>query len=80
MATPNDSSQLQDLLSKYQSNNLASIIEKLTGDKDSLRVDIQQVKFSVGKQNFEIDGKVSFNVLHKNPAAHPNEKEIEKNK
>jgi hypothetical protein len=80
MAASTDSSQLQDLLSKYQSNNLASIIEKLTGDRDNLHIDIQQVKFFVGKQNFEINGKVSFNVLHTQPNAHAQTKEIAKNK
>jgi|WetSurMetagenome_2_1015567.scaffolds.fasta_scaffold07137_9 hypothetical protein len=74
MAAPTDTSQLQDLLSKYQSNNLASIIAKLAGDKDNLHIDIQQVKFFVGKQNFEINGKVSFNVLRKNQT--PKLKEI----
>lgn len=67
MAASNETSQLNDILSRYQSNDLASIIEKLSGDKDNLRVDVQQVKFSVGKQHFEINGKVNFNVIHNMP-------------
>ncbi len=62
-------SQMQDVLSKYSSNDLASIIEKLSGDKDNLRVDVQQVKFCVGKQHFEINGIVNFKVIHKTPNA-----------
>jgi hypothetical protein len=68
-------SQLQDALSKYSSNDLASIIEKLSGDKDNLRVDVQQVKFCVGKQHFEINGTFNFNVIHKTPNAHSKVKE-----
>jgi hypothetical protein len=68
-------SQLQDALSKYSSNDLASIIEKLSGNRDNLRVDVQQVKFCVGKQHFEINGTFNFNVIHKNPTEHAKVKE-----
>jgi hypothetical protein len=62
-------SQLQDALSKYSSNDLASIIEKLSGDKDNLHVDVQHVKFFVGKQHFEINGTINFRVFHKTSIA-----------
>jgi hypothetical protein len=75
MASSTGTSQLQDALSKYDSNDLASIIDKLAGDKDNLRVDIQHVKFCVGKQHFEINGKINFNVIHKDPNAHAKIKE-----
>jgi hypothetical protein len=75
MASSTGTSQLQDALSKYSSNNLASIIEKLSGNKDNLRVDMQHVKFCIGKQHFEINGKINFNIIHKDPNVHAKTKE-----
>jgi hypothetical protein len=69
MSLPNE---FQTVLSKFK---MAEIIEKLAGDKDSLRVDIQQVKFTLRNQRFEIDGKVDFNVVHKAPNPHSKPKE-----
>lgn len=66
-------SELQDVLSKFK---MAEIIERLAGDKDNLRVNIQQVKFTVRNQTYEVDGIVNFNVIHKtlNPHAKIKEK------
>ena len=67
-----ETGELQETLSKFK---MAQIIEGLAGDKDNLRVDIQNLKFTLRKQKFEIDGKVNFNVIHKEPNPHPKEKE-----
>ena len=79
-ATSVDASQLQGMLSRYQSSNLANIIETLSGDKDNIRVDLQQVKFYIGKQHFEVNGKINFNVIHKDPNAHAKAKEVKENR
>jgi len=65
-------SELQTALSKFK---MAEIIEKLAGDKDNLRVDIKQVKFTLRNKRFEIDGTVNFNVVHKAPNPHSKSKE-----
>ena len=68
-----DSSQANDFLknfSQYQPENMAEIIELLAGGKDNLKVDVQKLRFTVGKQKFEVSGEVNFNVIHKNPLAH----------
>jgi hypothetical protein len=64
MASSTGNSQLKDALSKYNSNDLASIIEKLSGNKDNLRVDMQHVKFCVGKQHFETYGSLPMGILN----------------
>jgi hypothetical protein len=65
-------SEFQTILSNFK---MAEIIEKIAGGKDNVRVDIQQVKFTLRNQRFEIDGKVDFNVVHKasNPHSKPKE-------
>lgn len=66
MAASSQSSELQQKLAEYKPENLAEIIDKLTGDKDNLRVDVQAVKFCIGKNRYEVSGTVNFNVKHKN--------------
>jgi hypothetical protein len=70
MTTASEDSGLQKVFSQYKPDNLAEIIDKLAGDKDNLRVDVQAVKFCLGKARYEVNGKVDFNVIHKKPDAH----------
>ncbi len=79
MATPTQTSELQDTFEKYKPENLAEIMDKLAGDKDNLRVDVQAVKFTLRKQKFEINGVINFNVIHKTPNTHAKVKEELKN-
>ena len=68
-----DSSQANDFLknfSQYQPENMAETIEFLAGGKDNLKVDVQKLRFSVGKQKLEVSGEINFNVIHKDPLAH----------
>lgn len=67
MAVP---SELQESLSKFR---MAEIMEKIAGNTDNLHVEIQQVKFTIRNQKFEIDGKVDFNVIHKTANPHATE-------
>lgn len=69
MAASSQSSELFEKFSKYQPENIAEIIEKLTGGKDNLKINVQELKFSIGKQKYEVSGEVNFNVIHKNPTA-----------
>jgi hypothetical protein len=55
--------------SRYQPENIAEIIEKVTGGKDNLKINVQKLKFSIGKQKYDVSGEVNFNVIHKNPVA-----------
>ncbi len=64
------SSELIEKFSQYHPENMAKIIEFLAGGNDNLKVDVQKLRFSVGKQKFEVNGEVNFNVIHKNPLAH----------
>jgi hypothetical protein len=66
MASSTEYSELQQRLAQIKPDNLAEIIDKLAGDKDNLRVDVQSVKLHVGKTAYEVNGVVNFNVLHKN--------------
>ena len=76
MAVSSPSSELEEKILRYQPENLAEIIEKLVGDKDNLKIDVQEVRFSVGKTQYEISGAINFNVIHKNPTAHAKIKEL----
>ena len=60
-------SDAQSILSQFR---MAEILEKLAGDNDNLRVDIQNIKFSLRDQRFEIDGKIDFNVIHRRQDPH----------
>jgi len=70
MAASSRSSELIEKFSQYQPENMAEIIEVLAGGKDNLKVDVQKLRFTVGKQKFEVSGEVNFNVIHKDPLAH----------
>jgi hypothetical protein len=61
---------VQEALSAYEQKNFLTMIERLAGGKDNLRIDIQNVKFILGDQKVDINGSVNFNVVHKNPNAH----------
>jgi hypothetical protein len=68
MATQSDF--LKDLLSGSRRDNLATIIDKLAGDKDNLKVNLKNVKFILRGEKFDVIGLVEFNVVHKIPNAH----------
>lgn len=68
MATQSDF--LRDALSGYNQRDLAAIIDRLAGDKDNLRIDLNHVRLSAGNQKFELNGMVSFKIFHKPPNAH----------
>jgi hypothetical protein len=68
-AASTQSSELQKKILQYKPDNLAMIIGKLAGDKNNLKVDIQQLKFCLGKTKFEVNGEVNFNVIYKKPNA-----------
>jgi hypothetical protein len=58
MATQSDF--LRDALSGYNQRDLTAIIDRLAGDKDNLRIDLNHVRLSAGNQKFELNGMVSF--------------------
>ncbi len=76
MATQTDI--LRDALSGYNRDDITSIIDKLAGDKDNLRVDLKHVRFSLSNERFDVNGVVDFKVVHKIPNAHAVVKEIVK--
>ncbi len=61
---------LQDALSGYKPDNIATIIDRLAGDKDNLRVDLRNVKFTLRNEKFEINGIINFQIFHQIPNAH----------
>jgi hypothetical protein len=75
MASSTEASELQEQLIKYKPDNLATIIGKLAGDKDNLRVEVQRIKFTLRKQKYEINGTVNFNVIYKTPNNHVKSKD-----
>ncbi|MGE5556867.1 MAG: hypothetical protein ACM3UY_11515 [Methanocella sp.] len=68
MATQSDF--LRDALSGYNQRDLTAIIDRLAGDKDNLRIDLNHVRLSAGNQKFELNGMVNFKIFHKPPNAH----------
>jgi hypothetical protein len=56
---------LQDALSRYKKETIVSIIDRIAGNKDNLRVDLQHVKFTLRGAKFEINGAFNFNIKHK---------------
>lgn len=74
MATQSDI--LQDLLSGSRRENLATIIDRLAGDKDNLKVNLKDVKFTLRGEKFDINGLVEFKIFHKIPNAHTVVKEV----
>jgi hypothetical protein len=76
MATQSDF--LKDLLSGTGQDNLASIIDRLAGDKDNLKVNLKNVKFTLRGEKFDINGLVEFKIFHKIPNAHAAVKEVVK--
>ncbi len=65
-------SELTEQLSRFR---LAEIIDKLAGDEDNLKVDVQNVKFAIRKMHYEVNGTVNFNVIHTTPNPHAKPKE-----
>ena len=62
--------QLQEAISAYAPENFTTIIDRLAGDKDNLRIELQHVKFSIRKTNIELNGAVNFRIIHRIPNAH----------
>jgi hypothetical protein len=56
---------LQDALSRYKQETIVSIIDRIAGEKDNLRVDLQHVKFVLRGTKFELNGTFNFNIKHK---------------
>ena len=73
-------SQLNEALSGIKPDDLTTIIDRLAGDKDNLKVDIQHLKFKVKNQQIELNGLINFKVYHKDPNAHQAVKEETKNR
>jgi hypothetical protein len=72
------SDYLSDALAGYSREDLTTIIDRFAGDKDNLRVDIKNVRFSLRTQTFDVNGVVDFKVVHTIPNAHAVVKEIVK--
>jgi hypothetical protein len=69
---------LHDALSGYTRDDLTTIIDKLAGGKDNLHVDLNNVRFTLRGQTFDVNGVVDFKVVHTVPNAHAVVKEIVK--
>ncbi len=69
---------LQDALSGYKPENITTIIDRLAGDKDNLRVDLRNVKFTLRHERFELNGVINFQIFHQIPNAHTVLKEEKK--
>ena len=67
MAASTQTSELNEAFAQYKPENFAEIIGKLAGDKANLKIDIQELKLCIRKTRFEINGQISFNVIHKKP-------------
>jgi hypothetical protein len=65
MASSYNSRALEENLSKYKPENLPEIIYKLSGGKSNIKVVIEELKFSIGKTKYEVNGDVNFLVKHK---------------
>jgi hypothetical protein len=76
MATQSDI--LRDVLAGNIRDNLATIIDRLAGDKDNLKVKLKDVKFTLRGEKFHVNGLVEFNVVYKIPNAHAVVKEVVK--
>jgi hypothetical protein len=59
-------SELKQEFSKWKPDLLAELIDRLAGEKSSLRVDIQDVRFTIGDRQYDLAGQVYFNVIRKN--------------
>jgi hypothetical protein len=77
MTVPSQSSELREKILQYQPENMAEIIEKLAGNKDNIKISVQEVKFRIGKIKYEVSGEVNFNIIHKNSNTHSKAKETE---
>ena len=56
-------SELKQEFSKWKPDHIAEIIDKLAGGKSNLRVDIQDIIFTIGGKQYELAGHVYFNVI-----------------
>ncbi len=65
MQSKSELDELHDLLAQYKPENMAEIIDKLSGGKDNLRVDIRKVRLTIRGTKLELNGKVNLNVIHK---------------
>ncbi|HEY9760290.1 MAG TPA: hypothetical protein V6C97_34350 [Oculatellaceae cyanobacterium] len=74
MATQSDF--LRDVLSGNMRDNLATVIDRLAGDKDNLKVNLKDVRFTLRGVKFDINGLVEFKVFHTIPNAHAVAKEV----
>ncbi len=68
MANSAQASELHEqFLSAYAPKNLTEIIDKLAGGKENLKVSIKELKFTIRKEKYNINGEIIFNIIHKPP-------------
>ncbi len=65
MQSSSDLKELHDQLALYKPENMAEIIDKLSGGKDNVRVEVQKLRFNLRGISYEVNGQVNFNVIHK---------------
>ena len=58
--------QLKQAFSKWKPEAYAEIIDKLSGGKSNLKVDVQDITLIIGDKQYELAGEVDFNVIQKN--------------
>ena len=58
--------QLEQAFSKWKPEHIAEIIDKLSGGKSNLSVDVREIKLIIHDKQYELAGRVDFNVLEKN--------------
>ncbi len=55
----------QTLFSKWKPERIIELIDKLSGGKSNLRVDIRDIRLIIHDKEYELAGMVDFNVIHK---------------
>jgi hypothetical protein len=66
MNVVNQSDLQQRLFSKWTPERVAGIIDELSGGKSTLRVDVGDVRLTLGDKEYEFAGGVDFNVIQAN--------------
>ncbi|MFI5419351.1 MAG: hypothetical protein ACHQ1H_00140 [Nitrososphaerales archaeon] len=65
MMTPVSKQELSEQFSEWKPNRVIEIIDKLAGQKSNLRVEIGEIRLTIGEKEYEIAGRLELNVLHK---------------
>lgn len=45
-------------------SKILRIIDKLAGEESSLKINIQELKFNIGKTKSRINGEIQFDITH----------------